>query len=573
MSFLHRLTLGLLLSRFIHRTLPASRPALVVLILIALLLPAGPLPDSRTAAAVPQNDRFGFVFVNGVGYNIPDARYRQAVEAGAGWTRWPFYWPDIEKSNGQFDYSAHDAVVNRDRQHGLQINGILLNNPGWTRGASAAEVGVQPRIGDRPGVGAPASGLRAQSVTVPGNLYQPVFDGNGNINQSNYWARFVYNTVSRYKGQVKVWEMWNEPDWTGWFWTGSPAEYYQLLKVGYLAAKHADPSVTVLHGGLCHWCANNMGFFDNVAREMAADPSARHNNFYFDALPMHFYVNPYYAQRFAKQHRATLARLGTSKPLWINETNVTVCGDPERLPDMTQIDCPSGWRGTLEEQSNYMIQIYALAAALHIDRTLIFQFYDDGIRSDAYGIVRNNGRPRPAYTAIQTAAKYLNGYTAANLVSGGDYDLVITTGGSEGRVSVAWNKTDRHRTAVVPATTGSALLVTKYGQATPISAQGGSYLVSLAPATYSDWQTGERYIGGDPVFIVESTCAGPRAGANLPPAPQTETPISVSWGVTSGDPAGSARVSVDGISLGSSTVPVAQAVGYGVLMPLIVRNN
>ncbi len=124
--------------------------ALILVILVGLL-PAG---GSPSAAAVPTNDRFGFVFVNGAGYNIPDSRYRQAVDAGAGWTRWPFYWQDIERSNGVYDYSAQDAVVNRDRQFGLEINGILMGNPAWTNGALQAQAGYQPRVEGkrRPGV-------------------------------------------------------------------------------------------------------------------------------------------------------------------------------------------------------------------------------------------------------------------------------------------------------------------------------------------------------------------------------------------------------------------------------------
>ena len=225
---------------------------LIVVSLAPVLTPPFLTPG---AASVPANDRFGFVFVNGAGYNVPDSRYRQAVEAGAGWTRWPFYWPDIERSSGNFDYSAHDVVVDRDRQHGLEINGILLNNPGWTRnGLSVAEESAeQPRVGDRYQPGVTSRAVRPASVTVPGNLYEPVFDSHGNINQRNYWARFVYTTVQRYQGKVKAWEIWNEPDWTGWFWTGTTAEYYRLLQVGYQAAKHADPTVTVLFGGLCHW--------------------------------------------------------------------------------------------------------------------------------------------------------------------------------------------------------------------------------------------------------------------------------------------------------------------------------
>ena len=292
--------------------------------------------------------------------------------------------------------------------------------------------------------------------------------------------------------------MWNEPDWKDWFWTGTTREYYRLLQVGYLAAKAADPSVLVLFGGICHWCGDTQ-FFKSVTQLMAADPTARENNFYFDVLPIHFYVNPYYTQRFAAQHRADMAALGMNKPIWINETNLTVCGDPVQPLH----NCPSGWRGSLEEQSNYIIQIFALAAATNIEKTLIFQLYDDGIRDDWYGIIRNNGQPRPSYQAYQTAARYLNGYQTAVLLSTAEYDRVVTTGGREGRVTVLWNKTDRPQTALIGATSSSASLVDKYGRVSALTPRDGNYHITLAAAAYSDWQTGEHYIGGDPVFLVE----------------------------------------------------------------------
>ena len=36
-------------------------------------------------------------------------------------------------------------------------------------------------------------------------------------------------------------------------WTGSLEQYYRLLKVGYLAAKSANPRATVLMAGMTYW--------------------------------------------------------------------------------------------------------------------------------------------------------------------------------------------------------------------------------------------------------------------------------------------------------------------------------
>ncbi|HEX2173400.1 MAG TPA: hypothetical protein VHL09_13260 [Dehalococcoidia bacterium] len=420
---------------------------------------------------MPRNDRLGIAFVNGPGYEASDARYRQAVGAGAGWTRWTFYWPDIEQEPGAFDYSDEDAVVARDREYGLQINGILYGMPHWI-----------------PGV----AGLIAE--------HEPIFTPDGEINPRHAWARYVYTTVSRYKGQIEVWEVWNEPDWPGWFWNGSAAEYYRLLQVAYLAAKHADPTVTVLFGGLCHWCGYET-FFRDVLSVAGQDATARENNFYFDAVAMHIYVDPYYIQRFARDHRRHMKAHGIEKPIWINEANVPICGDPER----PLYDCPSNWRATLDEQANFVIQLLALSAAAGIDRTLIFQLYDDGVTHDLYGLVRNDGSPRPAYYAFQTAARYFKDFRSATSKSRATYDEVVFNGPANGRVTVLWNTTDSAQTATVETIGTRATLVTKDGQTTAIQPENGAYRIDLLPATFavSPPPESRHLIGGDPVILVE----------------------------------------------------------------------
>jgi hypothetical protein len=63
---------------------------------------------------------------------------------------------------------------------------------------------------------------------IPKDLYEPIFRDDGSVNPANCWATYVYNTVNTYKPWVRVWHVWNEPDWTpdwrimdGW-WTAPP---------------------------------------------------------------------------------------------------------------------------------------------------------------------------------------------------------------------------------------------------------------------------------------------------------------------------------------------------------------
>jgi hypothetical protein len=50
------------------------------------------------------------------------------------------------------------------------------------------------------------------------NMYEPIWDGGLNgtpVNENNYYALYVYKTVTRYKQWTKFWEIVNEPDQDG----------------------------------------------------------------------------------------------------------------------------------------------------------------------------------------------------------------------------------------------------------------------------------------------------------------------------------------------------------------------
>ena len=106
-----------------------------------------------------------------------------------------------------------------------------------------------------------------QEGCKPLNLYEDIWLKNGSVNSKNYWAYYVNETVTRYKDYVKIWETWNEPDYTNWQkagdwaknppnpddlynWHGTIFEYIRLLRRTYEVAKTVDPSCWVTAGGL-----------------------------------------------------------------------------------------------------------------------------------------------------------------------------------------------------------------------------------------------------------------------------------------------------------------------------------
>ena len=494
-------------------------------------------PETTVASlpSVPANPLFGFSWVNGAGYDAPDLRYRQARDAGAGWTRWAMYWHLIETEPGRLDDTAYaeiDRVVDRDVANGLRINAVLLGTPGWSSTATVALAPLPPvgvKLYQESDSGAVISASAAASV--PQNLFAPVFLEDGSINPDNRWGWFVYTTVQRYKDRIDVWEMWNEPDLKtgsgqGVFWVGSREDYYQLLKVGYLAAKKADRGAKVLFGGLAYW--SDRDFFPQVLDLMRNDPTAPANDYYFDAVAFHLYVSPYHLYDFPIWAKDLMASEGLgNKEVWINEANLPVCDDVSVDSELT---CPSTFKGTMEEQASWTLQALALGVAGGADVILGFQLYDDAVAPhEWYGFIRNDGTPRPAYTTFQVASRYLRDPDYARRVIDGPVDRVVLEGTPSGKVTVVWNRTGNDIVASIPAAAPQATLVDKYGVETAISSQDGVYRLRLPAATYRDQFSGSHDVGGDPFLILESVRPGLVSAIDPLPASTTSLSFRVDW--------------------------------------------
>src|SRR5581483_8140681 len=125
--------------------------------------------------------------------------------------------------------------------------------------------------------------------------------------------------------------------------------------------------------------------------------------YFFDAVDIHIYSSPYQLVSTPKIYRDILAKYGLTKPIWVSELNVVPWNDPlAKVPR-------GGFRATLDEQASYIIQSVAMAEVSGLDHAAFYKMQDGEIlRGEPYGLIRDDGSVRPAYTAFQTAMKYLN---------------------------------------------------------------------------------------------------------------------------------------------------------------------
>ena len=517
-------------------------------------------------------------------------RFERAVATGVGWDRWVFYWADMERTPGSIDWSRQDRTFLAEAPSGLSINAVLLTTPDhYARSGLKGQ--APPRVGEQrdllyrleakakgllpEGPTAPTSCPGPANTTPPASLYEPVFitqGGQSVVNPANHWASFVYQAVQRYKpgGElaranglpasfgVRAWEIWNEPDWDcshagdgfGGFFNGSPADYYQMVKVAYQVVKRADPSAYVVTGGLTYWA--NPGWFDEFAQAVKADPDKTgqtRNGYYFDAVALHWYSNARNAldQSVAFSQRIQ-ARGLPAKPLWLTETGLPLCCDGVGY---AQPDSP--FHGSPDDQASYVVQNAAYAlwmrrdAPSGTDRVFHFQLYDDGVDGafGVFGLVRNPpgpgqhptqpGEPRPGYYALQVVMRYLDGATPVSRTTTGAVERIVFQRPDGTRVTVLWNWNTSDRAVTVRAAGSAATRVDRVGQATALAPVGGNYTLTLPAATNYNTLDGTALIGGAPYLLVEGGASPPVSptptrtpnptATATPPAAPTATPL------------------------------------------------
>ena len=201
------------------------------------------------------------------------------------WRLWDSYttWGDLEPQPGAWNFKLLDHYVDLASTKKVELLLTLGQTPRW---ASA-------RPNDESPYGNP--GWPAE----PANLED--------------WRHYIRTVATRYKGKIRYYEIWNEPDLKQ-FYTGSVEMLVALSKDAYMTLKQVDPSITVV----------SPGFTD-------ATPALSWQKAFFrlgggnyaDIIAQHFYPQtavPEDLVKFIHQVKEMLAAYGlTHKPLWNTE--------------------------------------------------------------------------------------------------------------------------------------------------------------------------------------------------------------------------------------------------------------
>ncbi|MDQ9169716.1 hypothetical protein Q8A64_04745 [Oxalobacteraceae bacterium R-40] len=195
------------------------------------------------------------------------------------WDSWPgVAWSELNPSPGVYKWDSLDSLVNDSIAHGVDLVYTFGYVPQWAS---------TNKTGNCDGAGA-------------GSCYAP---------ETQAWRDFVTQITQRYKGKIKYWEIWNEPN-AGNFWKGSHAQLVDMSREAYPIIKNSGGTVLSPspQGTASHTWID--GF-------LAAGGKS-----YFDILTFHGYLYgpPEYLNALVANIRAVQSKHGvSSKPLWDTE--------------------------------------------------------------------------------------------------------------------------------------------------------------------------------------------------------------------------------------------------------------
>lgn len=286
-------------------------------------------------------------------------------------------WPVVEAQKGEFKFP--DEPINYAKSLGFHILGSLEGTPRWAADAAAAVGGEESA---------------RYTHYPPANLAD--------------WRRYVFETVSHFRGTIDHWEVWNEPNSGGFLKIPGPLSemrrpdvYVELLKAAYIAAKRANPDAVIVAG-----CATGHApseWFEKIFRRGAFD--------FMDVASFHHYTDGRPGDALDSPTRVEIESLrslmrrygkGKLKPIWETESGLqyAATGFSNAMQPVPGIATPA------EKAVAYLVRNYVHLLSSGVERWFYYSMLGNERidRSDFTGFFEWDGSPRPLAIAYANLA-------------------------------------------------------------------------------------------------------------------------------------------------------------------------
>lgn len=286
-------------------------------------------------------------------------------------------WCNVQpNSMDHFNWSTYDFDFSLEKKYGIQSVRSLSHTPAW---ASKADTGYPVW------------------TSPPNNMAA--------------WANFIKELVKRYPG--RTWTIWAEPDnyppresQDLICWTGSAADYGELLKTSYLIGKREDPSCTIGIGGLVGATINGSYPYAVFGKQnedrfvFLEELSSKGYLSFCDFIGLDCYAFGYGGFQNIRHgiHRAR--GLSRRKTLWIMETGC-------KLTRTDKIDSETYKKEyghepvTQETSAGLLLHVYQVAQEYDIPRVFWLT-----LKQSDWGLVNRLGKKYLTYNAFKLLSKH-----------------------------------------------------------------------------------------------------------------------------------------------------------------------
>ncbi|MHB8897968.1 MAG: carbohydrate binding domain-containing protein [Thermoguttaceae bacterium] len=329
---------------------------------------------------------------------------------------------------------------------------------------------VEPEKGNFVWRDAEIDDLRNRGFTILANLgHPPLWAGRPHPQDQDHgswtsapprdvkeWENYVFRTVEHFRGRIRHWEIWNEPCWQGFF-SGTPEEYAELLKVAYGAIKRADPESVVIGG-----C------FSSHAEDWSRRVLAQDSLDFMDVLSYHVYWSPAvteppesgeptFIENEVRHFTGLMTEHGRQKPIFMTEGGLRCPPFASWLPDEgfsrgAAFGSTAGAERTLTGVDAACGLVRGMVQMLSTGVSNVCYYYTGGTRgampwfstmaNGYYVMMDYDGRPKPTMMAYSALEQQLDGAAAFRVCRRGSLTAHLFTKGS-GSVAVVWSDQPR----------------------------------------------------------------------------------------------------------------------------------
>jgi hypothetical protein len=289
-----------------------------------------------------------------------------------GWRLWDagVRWPDIEPERGEWSFDTLDKSVEIANEHNTEVILTLGFTPAW---ASA-----------RP---------QETAAYHPGWAAEPA--------DLDDWRVFIRTIATRYKGRIHIYEVWNEPNLTKQFWTGSVEQMIELVREARCIVKSVDPSAILVSPSAT----------SDYGLPWLSEFLSKGGGQYVDVIGYHFYVFPANPEAMVplikKVKKVMLSNGADRKPLWNTESGWS---DPKPFPSE---DLAGG----------YLARAYILNWATGVER-FYWYAWDDHIWVSIETTEKDNATLTPSGRAYGIIQNWLVGARMTACTEGADHTWI-----------------------------------------------------------------------------------------------------------------------------------------------------